>query len=31
MTFKVLLKDKREELITAENYTNKEGFTLFVC
>ena len=29
MAFKVLLKDKRKELITAESYTNKEGFTLF--
>ena len=27
--FKVLLKDKRELVVTAESYTNKQGFTLF--
>ncbi len=27
--FRVLLKDKRVELITAESYTNKQGFTVF--
>ena len=27
--FRVLLKDKRVELIAAESYTDKQGFTLF--